>query len=201
MHLYDFPQSPNCRRVRMYLAEKGITLSLKPLDLLSGEQRTSAYLRKNPFGAVPLLELDDGSVIPESLAIIEYLEEFHPDPPLFGTTPFERAPGTGVGAPGGVWGSAPRDSPLLAYQPVFCRTGRTEPKVVEEAGRVLGERLSLFNTHLQATEWLAGAYSVADISLFVAVEFAAMSNFQLDPAWAHVQRWYSAIRQRPSAEA
>ena len=76
MHLYDFPQSPNCRRVRMYLAEKGITLSLKPLDLLSGEQRTSAYLRKNPFGAVPLLELDDGSVIPESLAIIEYLEEY-----------------------------------------------------------------------------------------------------------------------------
>ena len=91
MHLYDFPQSPNCRRVRMYLAEKGIDIALKSLDLSAGEQRISGFLLKNPFGAVPLLELDDGSVIPESLAIIEYLEELHPDPPLCGTTPFERA--------------------------------------------------------------------------------------------------------------
>ena len=83
----------------------------------------------------------------------------------------------------------------------FAERIEQSPKVVEEAGQVLSERLSLFNTHLQDNEWLAGAYSVADISMFVAIEFAAMSNFQLDPAWEHVQRWYSAIRQRPSAEA
>ena len=201
MHLYDFPQSPNCRRVRMYLAEKGIALSLKPLDLLSGEQKTAAFLGKNPFGAVPLLELDDGSVIAESLAIIEYLEELHPDPPLFGTTPFERAQAR-------VWERRAEFGVLLQgtrrflhTSPYFAERIEQSPKVAAEAGQVLSERLSLFNTHLQDNEWLAGAYSVADITLFVAVEFAAASNFQLDPAWEHVQRWCSAIRQRPSAQA
>ena len=135
MHLYDFPQSPNCRRVRMYLAEKGITLSLKPLDLLSGEQRTPAYLHKNPFGAVPLLELDDGSVIPESLAIIEYLEEFHPDPPLFGTTPFERAQVRAWErrAEFGVLLQGTRR--FLHTSPYFAERVEQSPKVVEEAGR------------------------------------------------------------------
>ncbi len=201
MHLYDFPQSPNCRRVRMYLAEKGITLPLKPLDLLSGEQRTSAYLHKNPFGAVPLLELDDGSVIPESLAIIEYLEEYHPDPPLFGTTPLERAQVRAWErrAEFGVLLQGTRR--FLHTSPYFAERVEQSPKVVEEAGQVLGERLSLFNRHLQDNEWLAGAYSVADISLFVAVEFAARSDFQLAPAWQHVRRWYAAVQKRPSAEA
>ena len=201
MHLYDFPQSPNCRRVRMYLAEKGLALTLTPLDLFTGEQKTVAFLGKNPFGAVPLLELDDGSIIAESLAIIEYLEELHPDPPLFGTTPFERAQAR-------VWERRAEFGVLLQgtrrflhTSPYFAERIEQSPKVAAEAGQVLGERLSLFDTHLQDNEWLAGTYSVADITLFVAVEFAAASNFQLDPAWEHVQRWYSAIRQRPSAQA
>ena len=71
MQLYDFPQSPNCRRVRRYLAEIGLNIPLKAVDLLSSEQRKPAFLQRNPFGAVPMLELDDGSVIPEALAIIE----------------------------------------------------------------------------------------------------------------------------------
>ncbi len=201
MHLYDFPQSPNCRRVRMYLAEKGLPLPLKPLDLLSGEQRTSAFLHKNPFGTVPLLALDDGAVIAESLAIIEYLEELHPDPPLFGATPFEhaRVRAWERRAEFGVLLQGTRR--FLHTSPFFAARVEQSPKVVAEAGQVLSERLSLFDTHLQDNEWLAGACSVADITLFVAIEFAAMSNFQLDPAWEHVQRWYSAIRKRPSAQA
>ena len=91
MKLYDFPQSPNCRKVRIYLAEKGLTVPLQPVNLLAGEQRTPEYLRRNPFGAVPILELDDGAVIPESLAIIEYFEEQYPQPPLLGTEPQGRA--------------------------------------------------------------------------------------------------------------
>ena len=125
----------------------------------------------------PLLELDDGSVIAESLAIIEYLEELHPDPPLFGTTPFERAQVR-------VWERRAEFGVLLQgtrrflhTSPYFAERIEQSPKVAEEAGQVLSERLSLFNTHLQDNEWLAGAYSVADISLFVAIEFAAMSNF------------------------
>ena len=72
MQLYDFPQSPNCRRVRIYFAEKGLKIPLKAVDLFSSEQRQPDFLQRNPFGAVPILELDNGSVIPESLAIIEY---------------------------------------------------------------------------------------------------------------------------------
>src|SRR5215470_13143061 len=91
MKLYDYPQSPNCRKVRIYLAEKGLTVPLQPVDLLASEQRSPEFLRRNPFGAVPILELDDGMVIPESLAIIEYFEEQQPQPPLFGVTPLSRA--------------------------------------------------------------------------------------------------------------
>jgi glutathione S-transferase len=80
MRLYDFHQSPNCRKVRMYLAEKGLQVPVHPVNLLTGEQYASEFLRRNPFGAVPILELDDGVVIPESLVIIEYLEELHPTP-------------------------------------------------------------------------------------------------------------------------
>ena len=201
MHLYDFPQSPNCRRVRMYLAEKGIDIALKALDLSAGEQRMSGFLLKNPFGAVPLLELDDGSVIPESLAIIEYLEELHPDPPLCGTTPFERAQVRAWErrAEFGVLLQGTRR--FLHTNPFFASRVEQSPKVAEEAGQVLTDRLSLFNTHLKDNEWLAGACSVADITLFVSTEFAARSNFQLDPAWEHLQRWYGAIKKRPSAEA
>src|SRR5262245_35046410 len=91
MQLYDFPQSPNCRKVRIYLAEKGRQILLHPVNLLAGEQRSAEFLQRNPFGAVPILELDDGTVIPESLAIIEYCEERYPEPPLLGRDTLNRA--------------------------------------------------------------------------------------------------------------
>ena len=201
MQLYDFPQSPNCRRVRIYFAEKGLKIPLKAVDLFSSEQRKPDFLQRNPFGAVPILELDNGSVIPESLAIIEYLEELHPDPPLFGTTPLERALAR-------VWERRAEFGILLQgtrrflhSNPYFASRVEQSPKVVEEAGKVLTERLSLFNDHLEANEWLAGPFSIADIMLFVAVEFAARSDFQLEPAWQHLHRWYAVIKSRPSAEA
>ena len=201
MQLYDFPQSPNCRRVRMYLAEKGLTIPLKPVDLFSSEQRKPDFLQRNPFGAVPILALDNGSVIPESLAIIEYLEELHPDPPLFGTTPLEHAlvRAWERRAELGILLQGTRR--FLHSNPYFASRVEQSPKVVEEAGQVLTERLSLFNDHLEANEWLAGPFSVADIMLFVAVEFAARSDFQLDSAWKHLQRWYEAVKKRPSAQA
>ena len=201
MQLYDFPQSPNCRRVRLYLAEKGITIPIKPVDLFAGEQRAQDFLERNPFGTVPMLELDDGSVIPESLAIVEYLEELHPDPALFGTTPYERAlvRAWERRAEFGILLQGTRR--FLHTNPFFASRVEQSPKVVEEAGNVLHERLSLIDSHLQNQEWLAGPFSVADITLFVAIEFAGMSQFQLDPAWKYLQRWCTVIKDKPSAEA
>ena len=90
MRLYYFPVAPNPTKVRLYLAEKGIGVEQIAVDLRAGEQQSPDFLRKNPMGKLPVLELDDGTAVNESLAIIEYFEELHPDPPMIGRTPEER---------------------------------------------------------------------------------------------------------------
>ena len=91
MKLYHYQFAPNPRKVRIYIAEKGFPIDYEEVDLAKGENRTPEFLAKNPMGSLPVLELDDGNYLTESLAIIEYLEELHPDPPMIGTTPLERA--------------------------------------------------------------------------------------------------------------
>ena len=91
MKLYDFAGAPNPKKVRVYLAEKGITVPTEQVNIVTGENRTPEFLKKNPFGTLPVLELDDGSYLTESLAIMEYFEELHPEPPMIGTAPLERA--------------------------------------------------------------------------------------------------------------
>jgi glutathione S-transferase len=201
MKLYDYPQSPNCRKVRMYLAEKGLTVPLQPVNLLAGEQRSPAFLQRNPFGAVPILQLDDGSVISESLAIIEYFEELHPEPPLLGTNPLTRAlvRAWERRCELGVFLQATRR--FFHSSPFFATRVEQNLKVVEEAGQTLRARLTLINEQLKDHEWVAGAFSLADITLLVGIDFAAASQFTLDPAWTHLNRWYEAMRKRPSAAA
>ena len=92
MKLYGAPKpAPNPRRVRMFLAEKGIDLPETPIDLGKREHKSDGYLAKNSLGQVPTLELDDGVTISETVAICRYFEEIYPDPPLFGTTPVQKA--------------------------------------------------------------------------------------------------------------
>jgi glutathione S-transferase len=90
MKLYDLKAGTNTRRVRI-LAEKGVKLPTVEVDKMKGENKSPDYLSKNPLGTMPLLELDDGTQLAESVAICRYIEELHPEPPLFGTTPIERA--------------------------------------------------------------------------------------------------------------
>src|SRR5713101_3128536 len=91
MKLYVFPMAPNPRRLLVYLGEKGVQIPREEVDIMSQENRTPEFLKKNPLGGLPVLELDDGSCLTESLAIIEYLEELNPKPPMIGTNPRERA--------------------------------------------------------------------------------------------------------------
>ena len=91
LKLYTFPIAPNPTKVRVYLAEKGIEIEQVTVNLPKGEQRSAEHRARNPLGKLPVLELDDGSFLTESLAIIEYLEELHPEPPMLGRTPLERA--------------------------------------------------------------------------------------------------------------
>src|SRR5690242_13878018 len=91
MKIYDFVGAPNPKKLRVYLAEKGLRIPFEPVNIVTGENRKPEFLKKNPLGGLPVLELDDGSHLTESLAIIEYLEELHPKPPMLGATPVERA--------------------------------------------------------------------------------------------------------------
>src|SRR5262245_9051089 len=92
MKLLDFSLAPNPKKVRVYIAEKGLALPIEQVDVMNGKNRTPEFLGKvNPLGGLPVLELDDGTYLTESLAIISYLEELHPNPPMAGTNALERA--------------------------------------------------------------------------------------------------------------
>ncbi len=190
MLLYlDTKRAPNPRKLRIYLAEKGLDLPVKQLDLRAGEQRTPEFLKKNPFAGVPILELDDGTVIAESLAIMEYLEEIYPAPPLIGADPVTRALVR-------MW---ERRIEIGVYLPA-SRMVLSKGEVSEHARKTLMARLALVNDGLQGREWVAGHFSIADIMLLIGLDTAHHGGqFALDPAWTNVSRWYERMKARPSA--
>jgi glutathione S-transferase len=191
MLLYlDTGRAPNPRKMRIYLAEKGLTLPTKELNLRAGEQRSPEFLKKNLFAGVPILELDDGTVIAESLPIMEYLEELYPEPPLIGHGAVTRALVR-------MW---ERRCEIGVYLPA-SRMVLSKGEVSEHARRTLVARLALVNEGLQGREWVAGQFSIADIMLFIGLETAHHGQFTLDPAWTNVSRWYQAMKARPSASA
>jgi len=190
MLLYlDTTRAPNPRKLRLYLAEKGLDLPVKQLNLRAGEQRTPEFLQKNPFAGVPILELDDGTVIAESLAIMEYLEEIYPNPPLIGADPVTRALVR-------MW---ERRIEIGVYLPA-SRMVLSKGEVSEHARKTLVARLALVNDGLQGREWVAGHFSIADIMLLIGLDTAHHGGqFILDPAWTNVSRWYERMKARPSA--
>lgn len=192
MLLYlDTRRAPNPRKVRIYVAEKGLTLPTKELDLYAGVQRTPEFLAKNPFAGVPILELDDGTVIAESLTIIEYLEEVYPTPPLLGADPVTRALVR-------MW---ERRCEIGAYL-TASRMVLSKGEVSDHARKTLTARLALLNDGLRGKEWLVGQFSIADITLLIALDTAHHGGqFTLDPAWTNLSRWYTAMKARPSVSA
>lgn len=202
MKLYDFAQAPNPRKVRVYLVEKGIQVPLHTIDLGKGEQRSPEFLKINPLGALPVLELDDGTLIPESLAIIEYFEELYPHPPLLGTDPVARARVRAYErrCEQGVLNQA---ATIFQHTSSFF-AGRVDqtPKVAEIARKNLTARLAWLNDELKDREWVAGnSISIADITLLIGVGWAKVAKYTLDPAWTNVSRWYDTMKTRPSANA
>jgi len=201
MKLYDFEYAPNPRKLRVYLAEKGIAIPLVPVNLMKGEQRAPEFLALNPTGGVPVLVLDDGTVLRESLAIIEYFEELHPDPPLIGTTPLERAQvralerTADIGLIGGV--------ARVFHNTLSVLPGRTPNPALADAARKDLERPMAYLDSLLADgrPFVAGArVTIADCTLFAAMEFERTGN--LGVAWPpHLTAWFARFRERPSAAA
>ena len=205
MKLYVFPIAPNPTKVRLYLAEKTaggamIDLPQVTVNLQAGEQRGPVHLARNPFGKLPVLELDDGSYLIESLAIIEYLEECYPDPPMIGHTALERArvreleriAEFGVLLPVGRIIHA-TNSPLgLAPNPGVAAHFRS---VLPDVLRVLDERLS------DGRSFVTGdCPSIADCTLAAAFQFARFGGVEIDPGFQNLAQWDARYHARPIAK-
>ncbi len=208
--LYQSTASPNSRRVRIYLAEKGICMPMIPVDLGAKEQFSDAYMAINPRMVVPTLVLGDGTVIGEVPAIWRYLEEIRPEKPLLGSTPSQKALVA-------MWerrmeqeGFAPtmeavrNAAPGLAGRAIAGPHGYDQIPALVERGR---KRVADFHADLDALmadrPFVAGeAFSVADITARVTLDFAHEALAMPPPEEARsVARWYAAISTRPSTEA
>ena len=203
MLLYDSPNpAPNPRRVRIFAAEKGIELSSKEVSIPKREQKAPDYVAKNPRGQTPILELDDGTVIAESVAIMRYLEAEHPDPPLFGTTAREIAEIE-------MWNRRVEMILMPAIAAVWVHThpftaalpGRNVEWGESNRPRVV-EGMRFFDGSLEGREYLAGsAFSAADILLLTTVDFAKFIGLDMPSECANLLRWHERVSARPSASA
>lgn len=203
MKLYDLPASPNTRRVRIFIAEKNIEIEMVPIDMMSGENKTEEYLAKNPLGRMPLLELDDGTCIAESIAICRYLENEFPDPPLFGTTSLEKAMIE-------MWQRRMEFQFLNPMIDIFRNTHEMWkdrivqiPQVAEIASEGVKEQMVWLNQELEGKEYIAGdGYSVADITAQCAfVMGKAAVGIRIPEDLSNLDAWWSRVTSRPTARA
>jgi glutathione S-transferase len=203
MQFYD-SLGPNPRALRMFLAEKGITIPTKPVDLLGAENRKPPYTDRNPGGQIPALELDNGKCLGETVAIFEYLEEKHPNPALIGTTPEERAEAR-------QW---QRRVELNITEHVYnsFRYGegvelfKTRIKVLPEAAQglkdLVQERLLWLDGLMNGNQFIAGdRFTIADIILYCALDFAGGVGRKLPPGAKWLPEWFKRVEARPSATA
>jgi glutathione S-transferase len=210
LKLYHAPTSPNSRRVRMFLAEKGISLSLVSIDLAAGEQHGDAYRAINPRRVVPTLLLEDGTAIGEVLAIWRYLEEAYPVTPLLGRTPKDKALVTmwerraeleGFAAVmEGVRNAAPRlTGRAIAGPHDYVQI----PELVERSKRRVANFYSDMNARLAKVAFIAGEdFSAADITTLVTVDFATHAlDIPVTAESGALRRWYDTVAARPGATA
>ena len=203
MKLYDAGRAPNPRRVRIFLAEKGIEVPLVPVDIGKLEHKTPAFAAVNPLQRTPALELEDGTVITESIAICRYFEALHPDPPLFGTDPLEIALIT-------MWERRMEFNLLGAVAAVFRHLhpamAQMEAPQVPAWGeankpRVL-EFLRFVDSHLAGRAFLCGErFTVADITGLVGLDFTKPARIAVPEDLVNLRRWHERLQARPSANA
>lgn len=209
MKLYDNSTAPSPRRVRIFIAEKGLEIEKIEVDLRNGEHLEPAFQKINPRCVVPVLELDDGTLITESRAICRYIEETHPDPPLMGIDAKDKAVVTmwdrymefdGYLAASEAlrnWARGFKDRALTGTTPV--------PQIPElaERGRLRLERyFDDLDKRLADSEFIAGPrYTIADITALCTVDFAGWLKLYLPETHTNARRWHEAVSARPSASA
>jgi glutathione S-transferase len=202
MKLYDSAFAPNPRRVRVFLAEKGIEVPTVQVDIGKAENRRPEFLAKNPRGGVPVLELDDGTYLAESVAICRYFEEVQPEPVLMGTDARDRAVVE-------MWNRRMELEVALPIVQSFRNThdffkGRIPqvPEYGEVCKDAAAKSLEWLDEELASREFVAGdRYTIADITAQVGIDFGRTTDIRIQPEQKNLQRWYDAVSSRPSAKA
>jgi glutathione S-transferase len=203
MKLYEEPRAPNPRRVRIFLAEKGISVPRVSIDINNMEHKTPEFAALNPLQRTPALQLDDGTVIAESIAICRYFEEVQPDPPLFGVGAVGKAlvemwqRRIEFGLLGAIAAAFRHLHPAMAQMevPQVAAWGEAnKPKAIEF--------LQVLDAHLADSQFVCGdAFTVADITGLVAVDFMRPAKITLPEELANVRRWHSVVSDRSTARA
>lgn len=202
MKIFNSPAAPNPRRVRVFLAEKGIQVPYEDVDIAKGVNRQPDFRKKNPLAGVPVLELDDGTCIAESVAICRYFEELHPEPSLFGVGAKEKAVTE-------MWN---RRMEMAVLQPIadsfrqrhefFKGRIRQCPEYAEVQKQNAEDALKWLDTELANRRFIAGdKFSIADITAMIAVDFARISKITIQPDQKNLARWHQEVSSRPSAKA
>lgn len=203
MKLYSDTRAPNPRRVRIFLAEKGVAPEIVNVDILKGEHKGAEYTRINALQRLPVLELDDGTVIAETVAICRYVELMEPDPPLLGAGPMDQVMVE-------MWQRHmefhllwPASQVVRHLVPALATI---EDPQVPDWGRANVPRMA------DAYRWLDGVlatrsycagegFTIADITALCAIDFAKFGKVEIDPALQFLSAWYERISSRPSAGA
>lgn len=203
MKLFDGGKAPNPRRVRVFLAEKGIEVPLVPVDMGAMEHKKEAVTARNPLQRLPILELDDGTILTESVAICRYFEELHPEPALFGRGALGKALVE-------MWQRRMELNLMAtvaqAFRHIHPAMKEWEVPQIPEWGEANKpkaiEFLRILDRELAGREFIAGdAYSIADITGMIAVDFMKPARIAVPEDLANVIRWYRAVSARPSATA
>lgn len=209
MKLYDCTPAPSPRRVRIFMAEKGMDVPRVEVDLRNGEHLREPFRSINPLCEVPALELDDGTVITETVAICRYLEDLQPEPPLLGRTAKERAQIA-------MWDHRMEVEGFFAAAEAFRNQSRgfegralsgpenfaQIPALAERGRRRVGLFFKTLEDRLSKSPYVGGdTFSMADISALVCVDFAGWSKLRIPDDFVHLKRWYDDVSARPSARA
>lgn len=200
MKLYEQAEGTNPRRVGIYLAEKGLTVPRVAVDTIAGAHQTRAFRALNSAAKVPVLVLDDGTALPESAAIVEYLEELHPEPPMIGIDPAQRARvraleriGADMIARAQVW--------LMHAKPYFAARVAQQPAVAAAVRPLVEELLATLEAHIGDAPFLAGdRVTIADCTVFALFQTCRVRLGEpLGAAYPRLDAWYARFAERPSA--
>lgn len=210
MRLYDMTPAPNPRRVRIFMAEKGLEIERVEIDVQAGENLGEAYLAINPRGVVPTLVLDDGRILDESVAICRYLEGLHPAPNLFGEGALEAAEVERWGRRCEFEGMFNIAAAFRNSQPAFARRGMPgagpeTPQIpaLADRGLMLARHwMEGLDRHMEGRDWIAAdRFTIADITALVCLDFAKWVGLRAGPDLPHLAAYHARLKARPSAAA